>query len=297
MADEGATTGRAGLYIRECALALALMLTLALPLAAQDDRARALVELALADTLAPSAVEQIVQALDDKDETVRLATAVAACHSLALSESHFTFALGTVHTSIRPSLRKRPNQQDWTLTPVAVTKVVQAYLPRDLAPARLARLKAAAVGANNLTRDVASFLLSRDALVSPALAREVDALLFDANLRIMHRIELAAMCFDRLGVGVLPVCDAVRASDGEAAAAVHALMQLVANLPGGAAALGKMAARPAGDAAHLAAATLIENVRASSDARAALKEAFRSETMQPGVRDYISRETEKLKSK
>lgn len=276
-------------------LAIALALVLALPLAAQEDRARAMVELALRDTLDAAETNQLIEALDDKNETVRLATAMAACHSTALSQSHFTFALGTVHTSIRPALRKRPNEQDWSLTPAAATRAVEAYLPRDLPPAKLARLKAAAVNTNNLTRDVAEFLLSRDAMVSPQLAQEVDRLMFDPSVRLLYRTELAAMCLDRLGAKVLPACADVRATDGEGAAAAHALMSMVVNVVGGPAALGRMAAEPAGDAAHLAAATLIENVRGSSEARTALKEAYKSDTMQPAVREYIARETDKLK--
>ena len=260
-----------------------------------DARARARVALALADPLDAGATAELVAALDDRDETVRLAAAMAACHSLALKPSVYFYALGTVHTAIRPALLAPPSKQDWSLTPDRATRVVLAYLPKDLPPARLARLKAAAVDANNLTRDASQFLLSRDALVSPALAREVDRLIFDPTVRSLYRLELCAMCLDRLGPAVAPVLESVNTADPEVNAGVRIVMSSLLAMPAGPATLAAVATHPASGAAELAALTLLEAVRDSPAARAALKEAFRAPSMQPKVRQLIAEQTAKLK--
>src|SRR5262245_33404582 len=96
-------------------VALAVLLA-ASPLRAQADtdaRARDRVRLALSEAFDAGQARELADAFDDRDEVVRLAAAMAACHNPAVSQSLFTYALGTVHTAIRPALRKKPSEQDW----------------------------------------------------------------------------------------------------------------------------------------------------------------------------------------
>lgn len=264
------------------------------PLPGAQERAQAIVALALADTIDAAGTSKLVAALDDPDESVRLGAAVAACHSTAVSGSVFTYALGVVHTSIRPALRKKPSEQVWTLTPDAAARAVSTCVPPTLPLPKLARLKAAAVDTNSLTRDVAQFVLSQDAQVSPSLGAEIDALIFDDRVNLLYRLELSAMCIGRLQKRVVPLIVQAVDRDGELAQAGEAMMGLMvrAGLSG---LLADVVAQPQGRASLMAARVLFGAVRDDAAAREALKTAYRVPTLQPAVRTYIESETAKLK--
>lgn len=259
-----------------------------------DERARRYVELALRETLDEAATRELVRALDDPDETARLAASVAACHSSAVGQSVFVYALGNVHTSIRPALKLGKLAKEWNLTPEKAEHVISSYLPAAVPPAALARLRTAAVDIHYLTRDASHFLLCCDARRNPAVAQEVDALIADTSVNACYRLELAAMCLDRVGLVIIPLLEASISRDGYTDMIASMSMLRLISIPGGAAAVGGLIASPTDAVAEMAARVMVNAVPDNPAARAALKAAWREE-IRPNIRTLIEEETEKLK--
>jgi len=276
-------------HTRGAAVLLALALTAAAG-RAQDsasadpvERARAYVSIALS-----SGPDQpvLLNGLDDKEPAARLAASIAVCHSPAVSESLYIYALGNVHTSIRPQITNSHATDNWVFAPDAALQAMARTLPIELPSGALGRLKGSAVSTNILQRDPAHFLLAEDARRSPQLAREVDALIFDASVHPAIRGELAAACAARLGAAAVPVLADAIASGQAFSLALEAGLTHVALARGGPRALVRQLADPRPGVATACAGGLASARFRSAECAAALQEAARLD-LPPEVRAQL----------